>query len=67
MKCIKEHCKYYSNHDFNASCRVCILDNTTFIENNGKICQIEKIINKKIINLEKLVDYKEYIKWWINE
>lgn len=62
MKCIKEKCKYYSHHDFRTSYRSCGLEDVSFHFDADKICNINKVIDRKTKVLEEMKNYSEYIK-----
>lgn len=62
MKCAKDKCKYYSHHLYQASYRTCELEGVSFGQDSNKVCNIDKVINRKTKVLEKLKNYSDYIK-----
>lgn len=60
MKCIKEKCEYYMEHDFRLSFSVCELDGRTFKKESDINCFAENYIkyleNQKEI-VQKQVDF----------
>jgi hypothetical protein len=61
MRCIRESCKYYREHDFYQSIAICSLVDISFKKNSNINCMIDDCLaefKNEIIKLEK---YKEYI------
>lgn len=62
MKCIKEKCGYYKEHDFKESYAVCSMSYKVFNKNNSNIdCLIDDIISDMEDNLYDLKNYSKVI------
>jgi hypothetical protein len=61
MKCVKEKCKYYYPHVFQASYRICGLTDYSFHQDTDKNCPIDNCIAEEIERIEILKKYKDYL------
>ncbi len=61
MKCIKELCKYYREHDFYQSVAFCSLVDISFKKNSNINCMIDDYLTELKNEMAKLEKYKKYI------
>jgi hypothetical protein len=62
MKCIKEKCRYYSEHDFYESYFTCKLDTLNHKKVSDKDCLILDIIQDMEDDIINLKEYAKHIK-----